>query len=224
MCYRDPRGDRAEQVVVVAVAAPGLVADLEAVGQRLEDAHHLVDGADLGTADDLPGLAEDADGDALVVDIETDVEHGCLLKSMYLGNAATVFQVTRLTGASFIASTPKHLRGLPLAPRWPDQLQCCRTWLSSEPLSPAAGDRGPRRFARFPAVDQGLDPGIRGDLGGQKAHSVPKAPIEATNHGERPDDPRAWRQRNIKPHYRTFHVGTFPTFHGRAGGLRPGRV
>src|SRR5262245_66664028 len=102
MCYRDPRGDRAEQVVVVAVTATGLVADLEAIGQRLKDPHHLVDGADLGGADDRPGLAEDADRDALVVDIETDVEHGCLLKSMDLGTATTGFQVIRLTGASFI--------------------------------------------------------------------------------------------------------------------------
>jgi hypothetical protein len=98
MRHGDPRGDRVEQVVVVAVAATGLVADLEAVGQRLEDRHHFVDGANLGAADDLPGLAEDADRDALVVDIEPDVRDGCLLKSKYLGNAATVLQVTRLTG------------------------------------------------------------------------------------------------------------------------------
>src|SRR5262249_33813341 len=103
----DPSGDRTEQAVVVAVAATGLVADLEAVRQRPEDPHHLVDGADLGAAGHLPGLAEDADRDALVVDIETDVEHGCLLKSLYLGTAATVFQVTRLTEASFIVSTPE---------------------------------------------------------------------------------------------------------------------
>jgi hypothetical protein len=38
--------------------------------------------------------------------IETDVERGCLLKLMYLGNAATEFQVTRLTGACFIVPTP----------------------------------------------------------------------------------------------------------------------
>jgi hypothetical protein len=44
------------------------------------------------------------------VDIETDVEHGCLLKSLSLGNAATEFQVTRPTGASFIVSTPKQSR------------------------------------------------------------------------------------------------------------------
>jgi hypothetical protein len=37
------------------------------------------------------------------VDIETDGEHGCLRKSMDLGTAATKFQVTRRTGASFIA-------------------------------------------------------------------------------------------------------------------------
>ena len=34
-CATVTHGDRAEQVVVVAVAATGLVADLEAVGQRL---------------------------------------------------------------------------------------------------------------------------------------------------------------------------------------------
>src|SRR5262249_19805918 len=98
--HGDPSGDRFEQVVVVAVAATGLGADLEAVGQGLEDPHHLVAGADLGAADDLPGLVEDADRDALVVEIETDGEPGCLLKSMNLGNAATGFQVTRLTEAS----------------------------------------------------------------------------------------------------------------------------
>jgi hypothetical protein len=107
MCHRDPGRDRTEQVVVMAVAAAGLVADLEAVGQRLEEPHHLVDGADLGAADDRPGLAEDADRDPLVVEIETDGEQGCLLKSLDLGTAATGFQVTRLTEASFIVSTPK---------------------------------------------------------------------------------------------------------------------
>jgi hypothetical protein len=40
------------------------------------------------------------------VDIETDVEHGCLLKSLDFGTAATGLQVTRLTEASFIVSTP----------------------------------------------------------------------------------------------------------------------
>src|SRR5262249_16680963 len=68
--------------------------------QRLEEPHHFVEGADLGAADDLPGLAEDADGDALVVEIETDGDQGCLLKSMDLGNAATGFQVARLAEAS----------------------------------------------------------------------------------------------------------------------------
>jgi hypothetical protein len=106
MRHGDPRGDRCERVVVVAGAITGLGADRAAVGQSLEEAPHLVDGADLGAADDRPGLAEDADRDARIVEIETDVEQGCLLKSMDLGNAATEFQVTRLTGAFFIASTP----------------------------------------------------------------------------------------------------------------------
>jgi hypothetical protein len=95
--------------VVVAVPPAGLVADLEAVRQGLEDPHHFVDGADPSATGDLPGLAEDADRDALVVGIEPNVEHGCLLKSMHLGNAATEFQVTRLTEASFIVSTPKSI-------------------------------------------------------------------------------------------------------------------
>jgi hypothetical protein len=34
----------------------------------------------VGAADDRPGLAEDADRDALVVAIETDGEHDCLSK------------------------------------------------------------------------------------------------------------------------------------------------
>jgi hypothetical protein len=38
--------------------------------------------------------------------IETDVEHGCLLKWMELETAATGFHGTRLTEASFIVSTP----------------------------------------------------------------------------------------------------------------------
>jgi hypothetical protein len=97
----------------VAIAAARLVADLEAVGQSLEDPHHLIDGTDLVAAGDLPGLAEDADSDALVVDIETDVKQECLLKSMYLGTAATVFHVTRLIEASFIVSTPKRLGAKP---------------------------------------------------------------------------------------------------------------
>jgi hypothetical protein len=61
-----------------------------------------------------PGLAEDADPNALVVDIETDVEQGCLLKSMGLGTAATGFQVSQLTGASFIADACRF--AIPLQP------------------------------------------------------------------------------------------------------------
>jgi hypothetical protein len=76
--------------------------------RRLVDATQSNDATDLGAADDLPGLAEDADRDTLVVDIETDVKHGCLLKSMELGTADTGFHVIRLTEASLIVSTPKR--------------------------------------------------------------------------------------------------------------------
>jgi hypothetical protein len=116
-------------------------ADLEAVGQGLEDPHHLVDGADLGGASDLPGLAEDADRDALVVDIEPDREQGCLLKSLYLGDTATDFQVTRVTEASFIISTPTCYRGLRLAQRWPGRLECRRTHPQAEQASPSDCER-----------------------------------------------------------------------------------
>ena len=87
-------------IVVVAVAAVRLVADLEAFGQGLKKPHHLVDGTDLGAANDLSVLAEDADRNARVVDIEPNLEHSCLPKTMYVGTAANEFHVTRLTGAS----------------------------------------------------------------------------------------------------------------------------
>ncbi len=48
------RGDRTQQVVVVAIAAAALVADLETVRQGLEDPLRLVDGADPGAAGDSP--------------------------------------------------------------------------------------------------------------------------------------------------------------------------
>jgi hypothetical protein len=63
----------------VAVAAGRLVADLDAFRQGLKDR------TDLGAASDLSVLAEDADRNALVVDIEPNLEHGCLLKSMWCG-------------------------------------------------------------------------------------------------------------------------------------------
>jgi hypothetical protein len=82
--------------------------------KRSGRASHLVDGADLGAAGDSRGRAEDADRDAVAVDIEPDVEQGCLRDSGGLGIADTVFHVNRLTGASFIDSThdPVAFRGL----------------------------------------------------------------------------------------------------------------
>jgi hypothetical protein len=59
----------------MAVATAGLVADLEAVGQVLEEAPHLLDAAHSRALDDLPGLAEHAEGDVLGVDVEPDVKH-----------------------------------------------------------------------------------------------------------------------------------------------------
>src|SRR5262245_28828845 len=113
----------------MAVATTGLVTDLEAVGETLEDLHHLVDGAHPGATDDLARLAEHAERDALAVDIETDVEHGCLLKPGYVRTAATVFHVTRPTGASFIVS---HRR----APR--RYLWICGGWIRIHAASPSS--------------------------------------------------------------------------------------
>jgi hypothetical protein len=143
MRHGDPSGDRVEQVVVMAVAATGLVADSEAVGQGLEEVYHLVDGADLGAADDRPGLAEDADGDALVVEIESDVEQGCLLKSLDLGNAATGFQVTRLTGASLHSLNTDAPSEVASGPISLDRLSCRLILFAAERLSPSARERVP---------------------------------------------------------------------------------
>jgi hypothetical protein len=100
--------------VVVAIPATGLVADLEAVGQGLEDPHHLVDGANLGTADDLSRLAEHTHGDPLAVDIEPHEKHKYLLKSEYVRTSTTDFHVTRLTEASFIVSHRRAQGGSPM--------------------------------------------------------------------------------------------------------------
>jgi hypothetical protein len=101
---QDSCGHRPQQVVVVAVAAAGLVADLEAIRQPFEESHHLVDGAYLGATDELPCLAEHAHGDPLAMDIEPNVQHKYLLKSGCVRNPTTAFHVTRLTEASFIVS------------------------------------------------------------------------------------------------------------------------
>src|SRR5262245_12169209 len=104
MRHQDPRGQRPQQVVIVAVTAAGLVAGLEAIRQAFEDPHHLLDRPHLGAANDLPCLAEHADGDPLAVDIEPYVKHQYLLKSGCVRTSTTDLQVTRLTEVSFIVS------------------------------------------------------------------------------------------------------------------------
>src|SRR5262245_4256978 len=107
MRHQDPLCQGAEQVVVVAIPATGLIADLEAIRQTFEDAHHFVNRPHLRAAGDLTRLAEHAQRDAFAVDVEADVKHKCLLKPVYVRTSATKFHVTRLTEASFIVSTPK---------------------------------------------------------------------------------------------------------------------
>ena len=52
--HHDSCGQRPQDVVVVSVAAAGLVADLEAVGQGLQDPQDLVQAAHLAALDELP--------------------------------------------------------------------------------------------------------------------------------------------------------------------------
>ena len=104
MCHQDPSGQRPQQVVVVAIPATRLVADLKAIRQAFEDSHHLLDGSHLAAADDLPCPAEHTYGNPFAVDIEPNVKHKCLLKPGYVRTSTTVFHVTRLTEASYIVS------------------------------------------------------------------------------------------------------------------------
>src|SRR4051812_21613236 len=99
MRHQDPRGQRAQQVVIVAVAATGRVADLEAVGQAAEDAQHLLDASYAGAVDNLPGLVESAEGDVAAVNIEPNVQQRGLLKSESVKTCTTYFHVTGLTEA-----------------------------------------------------------------------------------------------------------------------------
>ena len=85
MDHQDSYCQRAEQVVVVAVAATGLVADLEAIGQALEVVQHLLDAAHFERADDLSPLVEHANGDPGDVDVESDVKPGCLQVGYFEG-------------------------------------------------------------------------------------------------------------------------------------------
>src|SRR5271157_2669411 len=110
MRHQDSRSQRTQQVVVVAIPATGLVADLEAIGQAFEDSHHFLDGSHLAAARNLPCPAEHAQGNTFAVDIEPDVEHKCLLKPGYVRTSTTVFHVTRLTEASFIVSHRRILK------------------------------------------------------------------------------------------------------------------
>ena len=60
------------------------------------------------------------------------------MKSKYLKNAATVFQVTRVTGASFIVSTPTRDPRLDMSLWRLNWLSCCQTLFAAERPSPSA--------------------------------------------------------------------------------------
>src|SRR5262249_19021378 len=112
--HQDPRGQRAQPVVVVAVASAGLGADREALGQALEGAQHLFDASHLRALDKPSRLAKHAEGDALAVDVEPDVEHRYLPKSEYVTPYSPWFHGTRLTEASYLVS---HLAASSLSAR-----------------------------------------------------------------------------------------------------------
>src|SRR5262249_55645364 len=134
-----PRRQRLEQVVVVAVTTTGLVADLEAIGQALEDAQHLLQPADLAALDKLPLLAEHAQRDALRLNVDTHVNQKARLDIEERQGSRTCFHVTRLTEASFIVS--HRLQWLPQALSRPDQVQCCYILLVSKRMSLSARER-----------------------------------------------------------------------------------
>src|SRR5690242_11154994 len=70
-----------ENVVVMAITATGLIADLEPIMQPFEDSHHLVDRPHLAAVNDLSRLVEYTNRDAFGVNVESDVEHRNLLES-----------------------------------------------------------------------------------------------------------------------------------------------
>jgi hypothetical protein len=116
---QDARGQGLQQVVVVAVAAAGLVADLEAVGQALEGAEHLLDAADLAAAHPPPRIVQYTFKDTFYMYIEYYVIHNDLHKSGCAGTQATYLHVTRLTEAPFIVSRRSKFGGSAFAPSAP---------------------------------------------------------------------------------------------------------
>jgi hypothetical protein len=97
MDHQDARGQRPQQVVEMAVAAAHLVADLEAVGQAGDNAHQVLAAAHLRAEDDLTLLVEGTDGDALGVDVESNVKHETPPKAEEHDNQRPWFHVTRPT-------------------------------------------------------------------------------------------------------------------------------
>src|SRR5262245_52466459 len=75
MSHQDPRRQRLQQVVEVAIPTTGLVADLEPIGQSLEDLHHLRDASHAGAMGHLSRLSQGADRNMLRVNVQSDVKH-----------------------------------------------------------------------------------------------------------------------------------------------------
>ena len=100
--------------------------------------------AHLGAADDLPGLVEHADGDAGAVDVEPDVEHGCLQKSGYARRTPPLvprYRTDRGLLHSFttdaFSNSARRVRVSCLECALPDPKDAGNSWRSTRPDYPA---------------------------------------------------------------------------------------
>src|SRR5262249_33677676 len=106
--HEHARRQRLEQVVVVAVAAAGLVADLEAVGQGLEDPQDLVQAPHPAALAELPLLAEHAERDVLRVNVKTDVQHKAPLENRRTSGLKPLLSRYPIDRGFLHSFTPEH--------------------------------------------------------------------------------------------------------------------
>jgi hypothetical protein len=105
---QDPGRDLRELFEDVAVAGAGFVDDLERLLEASEPVEKLIELADLPSVVNLSVAVEDANSDLFGVEIESDVQHGCLLRT---GDRETQhIPRYRPTEASFIGSRRSRRR------------------------------------------------------------------------------------------------------------------
>src|SRR5262245_16735693 len=158
MRHHDACRQRPQQVVEVALAATGLVADLEAIGKALEDAQHLLDAAYPRAVGHLPGLAQGADRNVLRVDVQTDVKHKAPLEIEERLNQAPLiprYPIDRgflhsftpepfgLCGPARFRSNVGRIDGLSAPPRRGRWSACCRSPSRSPTTTPTRSAAAP---------------------------------------------------------------------------------